>query len=114
MQLLLEIESTQPVFNKVKVFHDVTQYNFGRITCLVKKELLEEAQNAIDYLLDTFLSTLTPNSKAIITFPTKPPIRMGCSVLPQHIAIVPNVICSLEVDIKHRAHVACSIKCMHT
>ena len=103
-QLLLGIESTQPTFDKVKVFRDVTEYNFGRITCLVKKELLEEAQNSIDHLLDTLLSALTPYSKAIITFPTKPLIRIGHSVLNQHIAIVTNVIRSSLPTPHHQNH----------
>ena len=97
-QLLLGTESTQPAFNKVKVFHDVIQYNSGRVTCLVKKELLKEAQHAIDYLLDTFLSTLTPDSKAMVTFSAKSPIRIGRSVLPEHIAKATNAIQSLEID----------------
>jgi hypothetical protein len=98
-QLLLGIESTQPTFDKVKVCYNVTQYNSGRVTCLIKKELLEEAQNDIDYLrLHTFLSTLTPNSKAIVTFSVKPPIHIGRSVLPEHISIVTNVIHSLKID----------------
>jgi hypothetical protein len=76
----------------------VIQYNSGRVTCLVKKELLKEAQHAIDYLLDTFLSTLTPDSKAIVTFSAKSPIRIGRSVLPEHIAKATNAIHSLEID----------------
>jgi hypothetical protein len=60
---------------------------------------LEEAQNAIDHLLDTFLSTLMPDSKAIVTFSAKSPIHIGYSVLPEHIAIVTNAIrSSLEID----------------
>jgi hypothetical protein len=59
---------------------------------------LEEAQNAIDHLLDTFLSTLMPDSKAIVAFSAKSPIRIGRSVLPEHIAIVTNAIRSLEID----------------
>ena len=51
-QLLLQIESTQPTFDKVKFFHDVTLYKSGCITWLVKKELLEEAKKAIDHLLE--------------------------------------------------------------
>jgi hypothetical protein len=63
-----------------------------------KKELLVEAQHAIDHLLDTFLSTLTPDSKDIVAFSAKSPIRIGRSVLPEHIAIVTNAIRSLEID----------------
>jgi hypothetical protein len=66
--------------------------------CLVKKELLEEAQHAIDYLLNTFLPTLTPDSKAIVTFSAKYPIRIGHSFLPEHIATATNAIRSLEID----------------
>ena len=84
----------------------MTEYNFGCVTCLVKKELLEVAQNAIDHLLDTLLSTLTPDSKegAIITFPTKPPIRIGRSVLTQHIVIVTDVIRSSLPTPRHQNH----------
>jgi hypothetical protein len=59
---------------------------------------LEEAQNAIDRLLDTFLSTLTPNPKAIITFSAKSPVRIGRSVLPEHIVTATNAIRSLEIN----------------
>jgi hypothetical protein len=62
---------------------------------------LAEAQYAIDYLLDTFLSTLTPDSKAMITFSAKSPIRIGRSVLPEHIATATNAIRSLEIDVDY-------------
>jgi hypothetical protein len=76
----------------------VTQCNSGRVTCLVKSDFLAEAQKTIDYFLDTFIPSLEPESQARITFPNKPPIRIGRSILPDHIAIVTQAIRSLEVD----------------
>ena len=96
--LLLEHMSTQPAIEKIPVFHMVTQYNSGRVTCLVKSDFLAEAQKTIDYFLDTYIPSLEPESQARITFPNKPPIRIGRSILPDHIAIVTQAIRSLEVD----------------
>jgi hypothetical protein len=76
----------------------VTQYNSGRVTCLVKSDFLAEAQKTIDYFLDTFILSLESESQARITFPHKPPICIGRSILPNHIAIVTQAIRSLEVD----------------
>jgi len=90
--------SSQPAIEKIPVFHMVTQYNSGRVTCLVKSDFLAEAQKTINYFLDTYIPSLEPESQARITFPNKPPIRIGRSILPDHIAIVTQAIRSLEVD----------------
>jgi hypothetical protein len=70
--LLLEHMSSQTAIEKIPVFPMVTQYNSGRVTCLVKNDFLAEAQKTIDYFQDTFIPSLEPESQARITFPNKP------------------------------------------
>ena len=83
----------------VPLFFSVSQYNSGRITLLLKKAHLSEATELIDYFLDTYLPTLSPDTLKRITFPARPPIRIGRPSLPDHIALVKRAIDTLPTEL---------------
>jgi len=92
---LLALKSS--VTNK-QLFFSVSQYNSGRVTLLLQKDHFSEACHVIDNLLDEYLPALSERSLKEITFPNKPPIRIGRTVPPAHIAIVNEAIKDLDVN----------------
>ena len=82
------------------VFKSVTQYNSGRVTLLVPTSLLDEAHQIIDNFIDEYVvSTLNASSIAKVTFPSKPPLRVGRPKMPEHIAVVASAIKNLASNI---------------
>ena len=81
------------------LFFSVSQYNSGRVTLLLRKSHLEEAHELLDHLLDSYIPSLHPDSQALLTFPEKPPLRIGRPSLPEHIAILTKAIDQLPIEL---------------
>lgn len=82
-----------------KLFTSVCQYNSGRVTLCCKKKHLEIAIQSTDQILESWIPTqLNPASIAQVTFPDKPPIRIGKPIIDEEVETFEQEMRDLQLE----------------